>query len=146
MNYRGMISELWLLTVLALFIAAGYCQANPVPETRLNPFMNEDDAIALMCRWKIGVRTSINIRGRNPRPCVRVMGEGCLAYYHIGVDFGCPYWSKLPDGQWYEMNHMDGANGFMDMGMGRTLEAAIRNAAYSGNLPQAERDEVLRSK
>jgi hypothetical protein len=125
------------------------CQANPVPETRLNPYMTEDDVVALMYRWKIGVRSSIRVKGRNPRPCVRItwlpnLGSG-ICYYHIGVDFGCPYWAKLPDGQWYEMNHMDGANGFMDMGMGRTLEAAIRNAAYY-NMPQAEKDEVLRSK
>jgi hypothetical protein len=159
MNYRGMISELWLLwtiisTVLALVIAAGYCQANPVPEARLNPFMTEDDVIALMYRWKIGVRKSIRVRGRNPRPCVRVTGIAggpCvypgLCYYHLGVDFGNPHWMQMPGGSgdlcWYEMPDPDG---FMDMGMGRTLEAAIKNAAYSGNLPQAERDEVLRRK
>jgi hypothetical protein len=143
-NFRGMISELWLLwtvihTVVALFIAAGYCQANPVSEARLNPFMTEDDVITLMYRWKIGVRSTVTIKGVNPCPCVTVVGM--LPMYYLGVDFGNPHWAKLPDGNWYRLD----SDGFVGMGMGRTLEAAIKNAAYSGNLPQAERDMILRS-
>jgi len=137
--FVAMVILLWTVMVVG-------CQANPVPEARLNPYMTEDDAGQLMYRWKIGVRSSVRVRGRNPRPCVRVIhvpAAPVLCYYHLGVDFGNPHWSKLPDGYWYEIADPDG---FMDMGMGRTLEAAIKNAAYSGNLPQAERDEVLRSK
>ena len=136
--FVAVVILLWTVMVVG-------CQANPVPEARLNPFMTESDVIALMYRWKIGVRSSINIRGTNPRPCVRAIHVDLqpLCYYHLGVDFGNPHWIKMPDGHWYIIETTDG---FVDMGMGRTLEAAIKNAAYSGNLPQAERDEVLRSK